>query len=464
MTKMRTESDSMGEVKLPAEALYGATTKRAIENFKISGRPFPSLFIQMLGELKRAAAIANKALGLLDPKLADAITKAAEKVARGECQDHFPLDVFQTGSGTSTNMNANEVIANLANLSLGGTLGSKKPVHPNDHVNKGQSSNDVIPTVIHLAALQGIQKNLLPALKSLEKALQKKAKAFDAIVKIGRTHLMDATPIRLGQEFSGFAHQITESIERLARVLIPLSELAIGGTAVGTGINTHPEFSKKVCEVLSKRLGFTVREARNHFAAQAAKDACVEASGALKATAVAFMKIADDIRWLGSGPRAGLAEIILPELQPGSSIMPGKTNPVIPEVVCQVAAQVIGNDAAITWGGGLAKFELNTMMPLIAVNLLDSIELMTNAANVFTEKCIAGLQVNKKRCEELVEQSLMLSTPLAPHIGYDRAAKLAKKAAKSGKTIRQVALEEKVMSPKDLDRVLNVRSMTEPQK
>ncbi|MBI4211973.1 MAG: class II fumarate hydratase [Deltaproteobacteria bacterium] len=459
-TTHRIETDSMGEVKVPLKALYGAQTQRAVDNFPISGRTMPKAFIHMLGEVKYAAAQANKNLRQIDAKILDSISEAALKVAAGECDDNFPIDVFQTGSGTSTNMNANEVIANLANVSLGGHLGEKKPVHANDHVNNGQSSNDVIPTVIHLAAAYQIKTRLLPAVTTLAKTLASKAREFAEIIKIGRTHLMDATPLTLGQEFSGYAAQVHDNIGRIERVLPSLYELAIGGTAVGTGINTHPDFAKEVCAVLAKRTGMPVKEADNHFSAQAAKDACVEASGALKTLAVSLIKIADDVRWLGSGPRAGLAEIILPELQPGSSIMPGKVNPVISEVVCQVGMQVIGNDAVITQGAWSGKFELNVAMPLIAANLLDSIALLAHAATIFNDKCIAGLAADENRCRELVERSLMLVTPLAKKIGYDKAAAIAKKAYKAGKTIREVALEEKILDPKELDAILDLRSMT----
>ena len=458
----RKEKDSMGEVSLPANALYGATTQRAVENFPISGRTFGGMFIKMFAELKFAAAKTNLKLGKLDKKLADAICKSADKVSKGGFDEHFPIDVFQTGSATSTNMNVNEVIANLANVALGSALGSKTPIHPNDHVNMGQSSNDTVPTVIHLSAAKKLRDELLPAVKKLKKELNAKAKDFDDILKIGRTHLMDATPIRLGQEFSGFAYQIEICEAALGKVLPSLYELAIGGTAVGTGINTHPKFAKEVCKVLSERTGLPVIEAKNHFAAQASKDACVEVSGALKTLAGALMKIADDIRWMASGPRAGLAEIMLPSLQPGSSIMPGKSNPVIPEVVTQVAVQVIANDVAVTWGSSLGRLDLNTMMPLIAINLLDSIHLLTSACAVFADKCIKGLEADRKHCASLVERSLMLSTPLAPVIGYDKAAALAKKAFAENKTIREVALEAKVLSAKELDKLLDVRSMTEP--
>lgn len=459
----RIEQDSLGTIEVPADALWGASTQRAVENFPMGGRRFPRSFLGMLGELKRAAAETNKKLGSLDNRFADAIILASEKVASGTYDDHFPLDVFQTGSGTSTNMNANEVIANLANISLGGAVGTKAPVHPNDHVNYGQSSNDVIPSVIHMAAAFEIKTTLLPALRRLEEVLDHKSKTFSQTIKIGRTHLMDATPLTLGQEFSGYAAQVRQSVAHLETALPSLYRLAIGGTAVGTGINTHPKFASTVCKILSKRLELPFEETTNHFAEQGAKDACVEASGALKRTAVALFKIADDIRWLGSGPRAGLAELKLPTLQPGSSIMPGKVNPVLPEVVCQVAADVIGNDATVTVAALTSKFELNTMMPLLAVKLLDSIALLSRATHLFAEKCVAGIEVDAARCAKLVETNLMLATALAPLIGYDRAAAIAKRAYTEDRTIREVALEEKVLDARQLDEVLNVSKMIKPQ-
>ncbi len=453
----------MGEVSIPAEAYYGASTGRAVENFPISRRRFGREFIGALGLLKQVAAKANQELKQLDPKLAGAIEKAAGQVASGEYDSHFPVDIFQTGSGTSTNMNANEVIANLANLQLGSELGAKQPVHPNDHVNKGQSSNDVIPTTIHIAAAQQIQNHLLPALDKLAKALATQAKALSSAVKIGRTHLQDATPVTLGQEFSGYAEQIQKRLNRIEAALKGLHELAIGGTAVGTGLNTHPQFATTVCETLKKKTGIPFCEATNHFEAQAAKDAVVEVSGTLKTLAVSLMKIANDLRWLSSGPRCGIGEISLPELQPGSSIMPGKVNPVIPEAVLQVAAQVIGNDAAITIGGQHGNFELNVMMPMMASNLLESIFILGNAANVLADKCVTGIRVNQERAEELIEQSLALVTKLVPELGYDEATRLAKKASAEGKTIREVLLVEKVLSEEKIDAVLDPRTMLKPQ-
>lgn len=458
----RIESDSMGEMKVPASAYYGAQTARAVENFPISGIRFPRQFIKALGMIKLAAAQANVELGLLDQKIGEAISKSAKDVMEGKLDDHFVLDIFQTGSGTSTNMNANEVISSRANEILGGKIGDRKPVHPNDHVNMCQSSNDVIPTAIHVSTLEAIEKNLIPVLKRLHGALVEKAKEFDRIVKIGRTHLQDATPIRLGQEFSGYASMVEHSLRRVENTRHHVSELAIGGTAVGTGINTHPGFSGLVAKNLTKMIGVNFREAENHFEAQGAKDAVVEASGALKTVAVSLMKIANDIRWLGSGPRCGIGEILIPPVQPGSSIMPGKVNPVIAESVCQVAAQVIGNDLTITIGGQFGNFELNVMMPVMAHNVLQSIGLLSSVSEVFIEKCIIGIKVDKERCEDMIEKSLAMCTVLAPIIGYDAAAKLAKEAYETGKTVRQVATEKKILPEDELNKVLDAWSMTEP--
>ncbi|MDO8462339.1 MAG: class II fumarate hydratase [Deltaproteobacteria bacterium] len=465
----RTESDSMGPVQVPADKLYGASTQRAVENFQVSNKRFPRRFIQALGLIKWAAAEANQELKKLDAKLASAIATESLAVAAGgtgpagKYDDHFVLDIFQTGSGTSTNMNANEVIANLAIQSLGGKIGTKSPVHPNDHVNMGQSSNDVIPSAIHVAAVLGFKEELLPALDLLARELDKKAKEFKEIIKIGRTHLQDATPITLGQEFSGYATQIKKGSERIRQALEGLLELAIGGTAVGTGINSHPEFAAKVCAKLKEKTSLSFKEASNHFEAQAAKDAAVFASGALKTIAVSLMKIANDLRWLASGPRCGIHEIHLPELQPGSSIMPGKVNPVIPEMTMQVAAQVIGNDLVVATGAQHGNFELNVMMPVIASNLLESISLLANASSLLAQKCISGLVANKERCEELVEKSLALVTSLAPVIGYDKAAALSKEAYKSGKTIRELLLEKKILPKTEVDKLLDPKSMLEPK-
>lgn len=452
--KWRTESDSMGLVKIPAEMVYGASTQRAVENFPLSNRRFSRTFIQALGLIKWAAALTNQELGRLNSKLAKAIAQAALEVANGKYDEHFPIDIFQTGSGTSTNMNANEVIANLA---------GRKQVHPNDHVNRGQSSNDVVPTVIHVAASLSITNSLLPNLKLLETVLNKKASEFKNIIKIGRTHLQDATPITLGQEFSGYAEQIKKSILRIHQALVGLTELAVGGTAVGTGINTHPQFAKRVCKKLSDRTKIEFREADNHFEAQGAKDACAFASGALKTLAISLLKIVNDLRWLASGPRCGIYEIDLPSLQPGSSIMPGKVNPVIPEAVAQIAAQVIGNDTAIAIGCQSGNFELNVMMPMIASNLLESIELLANGSKLLAQKCVNGIKANPKHCKELVELSLAMVTSLVPAIGYDQASKIAKEAHKTGRTIREVLKTKKILDQKTLDKLLNPRSMLKPK-
>jgi fumarate hydratase, class II len=459
-TPHRIERDSMGEVEVPRDALFGAQTRRALENFPISDLRKPRRFVEALGAIKLEAAVVNHELGLLDEELKDAIVQASEEVVEGELDNAFVLDVFQTGSGTSTNMNANEVISNRAIQLMGGEVGSKSPVHPNDHVNKGQSSNDVIPTAIHLAALVSIKGDLIPALEKLQGALEVKAREFDDVVKTGRTHLQDATPIRLGQEFQGYAGQIERGILRVRKAMDDLSEVALGGTAVGTGVNTHPEFASRVCERLSRRFGVEVRETENHFQAQSAMDGTVFASGALKTVAVSLMKIANDIRWLGSGPRAGIGEIALPEVQPGSSIMPGKVNPVIAESAAMVAAQVMGNDATITIAGQSGNFELNVMLPLIAYNLLQSIELLANAAENFTNQSVVGIQATE-RGPELVETGLMLATALAPEIGYDRAAEISKEAYKTGRTIREVAREKTDLSEVELDKLLDARKMTE---
>jgi fumarate hydratase, class II len=459
-TPHRVERDSMGEVEVPRDALFGAQTRRALDNFPISDLRKPRRFVQALGAVKLEAANVNHELGLLDKELRDAIVRAAEEVMEGELDDQFVLDVFQTGSGTSTNMNANEVISNRAIQLLGGELGSKDPVHPNDHVNRGQSSNDVIPTAIHLSALISIREDLLPALERLQGALQEKAREFDDVIKTGRTHLQDATPIRLGQEFEGYAGQMERGIRRVQKAMEELSEVALGGTAVGTGVNTHPEFARKVCERLSARFGVEVRETDNHFQAQSAMDGTVFASGALKTVAVSLMKVANDIRWLGSGPRAGIGEIALPEVQPGSSIMPGKVNPVIAESAAMVAAQVMGNDVTITIAGQSGNFELNVMLPLITYNLLQSIELLASASSNLTDQCVVGIKATE-RGPELVEKGLMLATALAPEIGYDRAAEISKEAYKTGRTIREVAREKTDLSEVELDKLLDARKMTE---
>jgi len=459
-TPHRVERDSMGEVEVPRDALFGAQTRRALDNFPISDLRKPRRFVEALGAIKLEAAVVNHELGLLDEEEKDAIVEAAKEVVDGRLDRAFVLDVFQTGSGTSTNMNANEVISNRAIQILGGDLGSKSPVHPNDHVNMGQSSNDVIPTAIHLSALISIEHDLLPALEKLRSALQEKAAQFDDVVKTGRTHLQDATPIRLGQEFLGYAGQMERGIARLRKAQDDLSEVALGGTAVGTGVNTQPEFAARVCERLSERFGVDVHETENHFQAQSAVDATVFTSGALKTVAVSLMKIANDIRWLGSGPRAGIGEIALPEVQPGSSIMPGKVNPVIAESVAMVAAQVMGNDTTIAIAGQSGNFELNVMLPLIAYNLLQSIELLANAAENLTDQCVAGIEATV-RGPELVEQGLMLATALTPVVGYDKAAEISTEAYKTGKTIREVASENTDLSEEKLDELLDARHMTE---
>ena len=452
----------MGEVQVPGNALYGAQTQRAAENFPISNLRFPREFIRALGLIKLSAARANMDLGLLEKKIGDAIVKASQEVIDGKLDEHFVLDIFQTGSGTSTNMNANEVISNRAIQILGGVLGSKKPVHPNDHVNMGQSSNDVIPSAMHVAAMESIERSLIPGLRKLQRSLAAKAKEFDSIVKIGRTHLQDATPVRLGQEFGGYARQMQLGIRRLEKLRDTLEELPLGGTAVGTGINTHPKFAAKAIQHLSRLTNLKFREAEDHFEAQGAKDAIVEASGVLKTIAASLTKIANDIRWLGSGPRCGIGEIHLPETQPGSSIMPGKVNPVIAESVLMAAAQVIGNDLAVTIGGQAGVFELNVMMPVMAHNILESIRLLAASADNFADRCISGIDANRERCNEMVEKSLAMCTALAPEIGYDAAAAIAKESYKTGKTVREIAARKKILSPKRLNEILDPMRMTMP--
>ncbi len=458
--KVRIERDTMGEVKIPAGAYYGAQTQRAVENFPVSGIVFPREFIRALGLIKKCAAQVNSKLQFLDVKLAKGIVEAANEVERGDLDQEFVLDIFQTGSGTSTNMNANEVIATRANEILSGQKDTRSPVHPNDHVNMGQSSNDVIPTAIHVAALTSITADLVPALKELHESLKERSIAFDGIVKIGRTHLQDAVPIRLGQEFSGYARQVELDIEALKGLREGLGELALGGTAVGTGLNCAQDFAFETIELLSRETGCRFTEARNHFAAQASQDAAMRASGVLKSVAVSLMKIANDIRWLSSGPRCGIGEINVPALQPGSSIMPGKVNPVIPESVTQVAAQVMGNDAAIAIGCQAGNFELNVMLPVIAHNLLQSIKLLGSVAKIFSERCVKGISANEKRCEACTENSLAMGTMLAPMIGYEKAAAIAKKAYTTGKTVREVAMAEKVLPKEELDRLLDPADMT----
>jgi fumarate hydratase class II len=460
MPEHRIEKDSMGEVRVPAERLYGAQTQRAVENFPISGIRFPRVFIRALGLIKFASARVNEELELLDKEHSRAIQQAAREVADGRWDEEFAIDIFQTGSGTSTNMNANEVIANRAIQLLGGEIGSRR-VHPNDHVNVGQSSNDVIPAAIHVAAYLAVTEELLPALRHLHDALARKAVAFDGIVKTGRTHLMDAMPVRLGQEFGGYASQIEHGIRRIESALPHLAELAIGGTAVGTGVNTHPEFAARVAAALVELTGLPFREAENHFEAQAAQDAAVELSGQLKTVATSLMKIANDLRWMNSGPQCGLQEIALPALQPGSSIMPGKINPVIPEVVAMVAAQVTGNDVAITIGGQSGNFELNVMLPMIAHNLLQSITLLSTSSRALADRAIEGLTANEAQMEDLLEKNVILATALSPRVGYDKAAYLTKVALAEGRRIRHVAREHKLLPEEHLDSALDVRAMTE---
>ena len=460
----RIEKDSLGPVKVPKEAYYGAQTQRAVENFPISSWRFGREFLSALGLIKYASAKVNFELGLMKRRIARAIEQASREVMEGRWDEQFVVDVFQTGSGTSTNMNTNEVIANRANEILGSSKGSYQPVHPNDHVNLGQSSNDVFPSSIHIASVTSLQQKLLPALSDLYKALRDRGREFHSILKIGRTHLQDATPIRLGQEFGGYARQVELGIQRIENAMKSLSELPLGGTAVGTGINTHPLFAKKAIFILRKETGFRFYEAVDHFEAQSARDALVEMSGTLKTMAVSLIKIANDIRWLGSGPRCGIGEILLPETQPGSSIMPGKVNPVIPESLIQVCAQVIGNDSAITLGGLSGNFELNVMMPLIAANLLQSIHLLANAVKNFSKRCIHGLKADRKRCEEMVEKSLALATVLTPQMGYEEAARIAKKAYVQHQTIRQVVEEEGLLSKEELKLLLAPRSMISPIK
>ena len=457
---VRTERDSMGDMEVPAEALYGASTMRAVLNFPISDLRFSRTFIRALGLVKQAAAKTYVEMDVLDADIGDAIDRAAQEVIDGKLDEHFVLDIFQTGSGTSTNTNANEVIANRASQLMGGDLGSRL-VHPNDHVNLGQSSNDVIPTSIHLAALLAINEDLIPALMNLEAELRKKSDEFWPIIKTGRTHLQDATPVRLGQEFLGFAGQAENSIKRLRRAQEALAEVALGGTAVGTGVNTHPEFSQRTCERISDISGVTVRETTNHFQAQSTLDALVEASGQLRTVAISLHKIANDIRFIGSGPRAGLGEILLPEVQPGSSIMPGKINPVISESVIQVAVHVFGNDSTVALAGQGSYFELNTMMPVAAFNILQSIGLLATSANNFADQCVKGIQATSTG-PAMVEKGLMLGTALSPAIGYDAAAAIAKEASGSGQTIREVARLRTELTDGQLDQLLNPEDMTHP--
>ncbi|MFO7559140.1 MAG: class II fumarate hydratase [Desulfobacterales bacterium] len=452
--RFREEKDALGTVEVPEDAYFGAGTQRAVDNFPISGLNMPIPMIRALALVKKGASRVNQRLGLLEEKIAGAIADAAQEVMEGRFDDQFVVDVFQTGSGTSTNMNMNEVIASRANETLTGKKGGKSPVHPNDHVNLGQSSNDVIPSVIHISARQMIQNDLLPSLALLQLALNDKASQFSKVKKIGRTHLQDAVPMSLGQEFSGYCRQVDLGIKRIESASRDLEELALGGTAVGTGLNAHPEFAGNVIGYISDQTGIRFREAENHFEAQGARDAVVFFSGALKTLAVSMVKIANDIRWLGSGPRCGLGEILLPSLQPGSSIMPGKINPVIPEAVVQVAAQVMGNDTTIMLGGQGGNFELNAMLPVIAHNLLQSIQLLSSAATVFAQKCIQGLTADERTCSENVDKSLALATYLVPDLGYDRASQIAKQAHETGRTVKEIAVEENILSEADFNQLL----------
>lgn len=452
----RIEKDSLGEMRVPEDALYGAQTQRAVENFPISGQLFGRRFIEALGLIKKSAAETNAELGILDEKIAESVAIAAAEVAEGKWDNQFIVDIYQTGSGTSTNMNMNEVVACRASELYG------EKVHPNDHVNFGQSSNDVIPTAIHVSAKVSIEEELLPALEHLSAALTEKANLFDEIIKSGRTHLMDATPVRLGQEFSGYAAQVTKGIDRVRSASTELEELALGGTATGTGINTHPDFAKKVISRIADATGIAFREADDHFEAQGAKDAAVSLSGALNTVATSLMKIADDIRWLGSGPTSGIQELRLPAIQPGSSIMPGKVNPVMSEAMMMVCARVMGNHTTITIAGSRGNFELNVMMPVLAQSLLESITLIANISRTFTDRCLVGIEANPERAKELLEKNPAIATALNPYIGYDQAALVAKDATDRGLSVREIVLSKELLSEDKVTEALDVRSMTEP--
>jgi fumarate hydratase class II len=456
--KFRIEKDSLGEMKVPADALYGPQTQRAVENFPISGQRFGRRFIQALGVIKKAAADTNRELGHLDAKIADVVVRAADEVARGDWDAQFVLDIYQTGSGTSTNMNANEVVARRATQLLDGD----GTVHPNDHVNFGQSSNDVIPTAIHVSARVAIDEELIPALAHMRDALSAKAKAFDGVMKSGRTHLMDATPVRLGQEFAGYAAQVGKGIERVRAAGAQLEELALGGTAVGTGINTDPQFAPKSITRIAKATGISFREADDHFEAQGAKDAAVDTAGALNTIATSLMKIADDIRWMGSGPTSGIHEIRLPAIQPGSSIMPGKVNPVMSEAMMMVCARVMGNHTTVTVAGSRGNFELNVMMPVLGHALLESITLLASVARAVTDNCVVGIEANEARARDMLEKNPSIATALNPYIGYDAAAVVAKESAARGVSVRDVVVEKGLLPESDIDKALDVRSMTEP--
>ncbi len=452
----RIEKDSMGEVRVPADAYYGASTQRAVENFPISAMVFDRRFIRALGLIKGSAATAAGEMGFKEAAIVDAVRRAADEVMEGLHDAQFPLDIFQTGSGTSTNTNANEVIAGRASEILGDTK-----IHPNDDVNFGQSSNDVIPSAIHVAAVSAIREELIPALRRLAASLEGKAEEFADVVKSGRTHLMDANPVTLGQEFGGYAAQVSKGVERLEKVLPELEELALGGTAVGTGINAPDGFAAGVIALLAERTGYPFREAEDHFEAQGSKDAVVAASGVLRTIAVSLFKIANDVRFLGSGPTSGIAEIRIPDLQPGSSIMPGKVNPVMSEMLMMVASQVVGNDTAISWGGANGNFELNVMMPMMAHNLLQSIGILASGSATFAERCVDGIEANRGRARELLERNAIVVTALNPHIGYDNGARIAKEAAATGRSVRELVLEAGLMTEEELDKALDLRKMTE---
>ena len=453
-TEFRIEHDSMGEVRVPANAKWQAQTQRAVENFPISGLRISRSLIWALATIKGAAARQNAKLGIIDAEVAEAIYQASIRVANGDYDDHFPVDVYQTGSGTSSNMNMNEVLSTLATEAIGQT------VKPNDDTNASQSSNDIFPSAIHLAATNLLKNTLTPALANLSEALGAKSSEFQDVVKSGRTHLMDATPVTLGQEFSGYASQVRYGIERVNSILARVGELPIGGTAVGTGINAPADFARGTIEILVSETALPLSEARDHFEAQSARDALVEASGVLRTIAISFYKIANDLRWMSSGPRCGLAEIHLPDLQPGSSIMPGKVNPVVPEAVCQVVAQIIGNDAAVAFGGSAGNLELNVMLPVIARNLIESISLLSSVANALSEKCVAGIEADRERCLSYALSSPSIGTALNPYIGYEAAAKVIKKSLKEHKDLRTVVLEEGLLTPEEVDKALDVMAMT----
>ncbi len=459
---MRIERDSMGDMEVPEGALFGASTQRAVLNFPISGHRMPDGFIRGLALVKIACAAANEQLGLITSEKSRAIEQVAREILEGGLREHFPLDVFQTGSGTSTNMNMNEVIANRASLLSGNAIGSKAPLHPNDHVNLGQSSNDIIPTALHVSVSLELHRRLRPALEELQQALAAKAEEFAAVVKIGRTHLMDATPLTLGQEFSGYAAQLNKAVERVDKAIAAMRELAVGGTAVGTGINCHPEFAGRVCQILTQKTGLSFCEARNHFEAQAGRDDAVEVAGHLATIAVSLTKVANDIRFLASGPRSGLQEIRLPATQPGSSIMPGKVNPVMSEMLVQVCLYVQGLAGTVIGCGRDGHFELNVTIPLITYALHEATTCLSNAARVFADRCVRGIEVNTERCRELVDRSLMLVTALNPLIGYDQAASVAKEALATGRTLREVVLARRLLDAESLDRALDPAAMTRP--